>query len=194
MAVKLTRALRQSAGIERSVAQAYAAFAAHWRSDPEVASLWRRMAEAEARHAAVLERAADLAAAADPVEAVDPSAFARLSGHVAALTCPAPPPRNLDEALETALALERLDLDGLHRALISIAAPGLEDAVGVGRMVTGAEHLGPLLVLADRCQAAADLRARINALLIESNESQTASLPPILERILARIRRSLAPR
>jgi Rubrerythrin len=191
--MRLAHVLRRCAAIELSAARTYQSFAERWRSDPRIASLWERMAAAERTHAEVLEQAAELATAVNPVEPVDPSALARLSGHVAALTEPVPPPRDLVAALEIATDLEGLELEDLHRELIARIIPPVEEAVVTERLASGKDHLAPLLDLAEHCDAPEPLRRRLNALSADRGASGELSLPAVLSAILARIQRMLVP-
>jgi rubrerythrin len=191
--MRLAHVLRRCAAIELSAARTYQSFAERWRSEPRIASLWERMADAERTHAEVLEQAAELATDVDPVEAVDPSALARLSGHIAALTEPVPPPRDLLAALEIAIDLEGLELEDLHRELIARIVPPVEEAVVTDRLAAGKDHLEPLRDLAEHCDAPERLRTRLTALSADRTPRAGLSLPAVLSAILARIQRMLVP-
>ncbi len=115
--MKLCEIIAHCAGIERTIAEIYASFAERW-PQPPFGPLWRELANEEVGHGALLDNAARLPAAerneqsidAPKLEAIRESVLKRFPKRAT----------TLDQALDTALDLEELELDNIYRRLLAL--------------------------------------------------------------------------
>jgi hypothetical protein len=115
--MKLCEIIGHCAGIERSIAEIYASFAERW-PQPPFGPLWRELANEELGHGALLDNAARLPAAERTDASVDAAKLEAIRERVVKRF---PTLRTtLDEALETALDLEELELDNIYRRLLAL--------------------------------------------------------------------------
>lgn len=119
--MRLNEVLRQCSEIERYVARVYERFAEQW-TDGEIGSFWRRMALTEKTHAEVLEAASEYVDE-DRSEPLDAGDIARIRGYVKGVTS-IRTPCDLDEALRTALEVERMELDRVYAVLVGLIGEG----------------------------------------------------------------------
>jgi rubrerythrin len=117
--MRLSEAISYCAGIERTIAEIYQAFAERW-PQPPIGALWQQMATEEIGHATLLEHAARLPAANRDDPGLDTAKFVALRDAVCA-RFPAPE-TSLDEAFATALDLEQLELDNVYRRLLALSS------------------------------------------------------------------------
>jgi hypothetical protein len=115
--MRLSEAISYCAGIERTIAEIYQAFAERWLAPP-VGALWRQMATDEINHATLLEHAGRLPTA----ERDDPGlTIGKLVALREAVCARFPAPdMSLDDAFAAALDLEQLELDNVYRRLLGL--------------------------------------------------------------------------
>jgi hypothetical protein len=115
--MQLREIIGQCAAIERVIAEIYATFAERWPQLP-LGGLWRELANEELVHGALLDNAARLPAAKRKEDSVDASQLQMIRERVVRRL-----PKletTLDQAFQTALDLEELELDNIYRRLLAI--------------------------------------------------------------------------
>jgi hypothetical protein len=115
--MQLRAIIAHCAAIERILAGIYASFAERWPQVP-LGALWRELANEELVHGALLDNAARLPAARREEDSVDLSQLEKIRDRVVrrlpnlATT--------LDQAFQTALDLEELELENVYRRLLAL--------------------------------------------------------------------------
>lgn len=115
--MKLGEIVGHCAGIERTIAEIYASFAERW-PQPPFGPLWQALANEELGHGALLDNVARLPAAAREEASIDAPQLDAIRESVAKRF----PKRGttLDQAFDTALDLEDLELDNIYRRLLAL--------------------------------------------------------------------------
>ncbi len=117
--MRLSEAISYCAGIERTIAEIYQAFAERW-PQPPVGNLWQQMATDEINHATLLENAARLPAAERDDPGLTTEKLVELRDAVCARLFA--PEMSLDDAFAAALDLEQLELDNVYRRLLALSS------------------------------------------------------------------------
>jgi hypothetical protein len=115
--MKLCEIIGHCAGIERTIAEIYAGFAERW-PQPPLGPLWRALANEELGHGVLLDNAARLPAATREEPSIDARQLDAIRESVVKRF-----PKlgtTLDQALDTALDLEELELDNIYRRLLAL--------------------------------------------------------------------------
>ncbi|MET0153845.1 MAG: hypothetical protein ABW298_14715 [Candidatus Binatia bacterium] len=115
--MKLCEIIGHCAGIERTIAEIYASFAERW-PQPPFGPVWRELANEELGHGALLDNAARLPAAGRKDASIDAAKLGAIRERVVQSF----PKRTttLEQALDTALDLEELELDNIYRRLLAL--------------------------------------------------------------------------
>jgi rubrerythrin len=147
--MRLVEVLRQCSEIERHVAGVYQAFAEHW-TEGELGSFWSQMARTENTHADVLEAATEYVGG-HRNEPIDAGVIARIRGHVRGVTS-LRRPLDLDDALRSALEVERIEFDRIYELLVTLVGEGFPRvSKTIAESLAGIErHHASLLSIIDR--------------------------------------------
>lgn len=159
--VRLVDFLRDCIELETRIGDLYERYASLWSSDPRVARFWAEMSFEERVHAAVLAACKRALEDNDRQEPIDRAGWAAVRGFVRALTTWAEP-RSLDEALDTALNLEELELGRIHGEILRLSGLTSEGA-GIARDPSDERHVESLLTAIERHGRDVRLRQRAEA-------------------------------